>query len=160
MRRGGGPNGVSCGARRPARLAAFGLLAGVAITSSAFAQDGKAKGGIGLAVELNKLEAQGESCRAVFVVNNTTDKGYTAYKLDLVVFRPDGVIGRRVVVDLAPVRPEKRTVKQFDIDKMPCDEVGSLLVNDVVECGSGASAADSCLTDLKVSSRAKVDFTK
>ena len=67
-----------------------------------------------ISIELNKLEAQGSQCRAYFVVTNKNAANYQELKLDLVLFRPDGVIGRRFAVDLAPLKSNKRTVKLFE----------------------------------------------
>ncbi len=111
-------------------------------------------------VELNKLEPQDKSCRAYVVVNNKSQDDYSSFKLDLVMFQPDGVIGRRFAVELAPLRPGKRTVKLFDIDNLKCEDVGSFLINDVVECSAGGSDAQDCLGRLAVSSRTKVELTK
>src|SRR5690606_17951637 len=58
----------------------------------------------GLTVELNKLESQGSGCRAYMVVQNDSDTSYKAFKLDLVLFQSDGVIGRRFAMDLAPLK--------------------------------------------------------
>ena len=89
-----------------------------------------------LTIELNKLEPQKESCRAYVVVTNNSSTVYQALKLDLVLFQPDGVIGRRFALDLGPLKAQKRSVKLFDLDT-PCDQVGSLLINDVL----GATAS-------------------
>src|SRR5512146_3599351 len=82
----------------------------------------------GLTIELNKLEPQKESCRAYVVVTNNSSTVYQALKLDLVLFQPDGVIGRRYALDLGPLKAQKRSVKLFALDT-PCDQVGSLLIN-------------------------------
>ena len=130
------------------------VLAGTAFSSAVCAQDGS------LAVELNKLEAEGQGCRAYFVINNKTDTAYQALKLDLVLFRPDGVIGRRFAVDLAPLLGNKRSVKLFDIDGTACDQVGSFLINDVMECKSEAGPIADCMKSLAVSSLTSVQLTK
>src|SRR5512145_1777384 len=78
-----------------------------------------------VSIELNKLEPQGQGCRAYFVVGNKTSTAYQELKLDLVLFRPDGVIGRRFAVDLGPLKPDKKSVKLFDIEGTACDQVGS-----------------------------------
>jgi hypothetical protein len=65
----------------------------------------------GLTIELNKLEPQKESCRAYVVVTNNGSTVYQALKLDLVLFQPDGVIGRRFALDLGPLKAQKRSVK-------------------------------------------------
>ena len=115
---------------------------------------------VSISVELNKLEPQDKGCRAYIVVDNTSSTGYQAMKLDLVIFQPDGVIGRRVAVDLAPLKPSKKTVKLFDLDGTQCDKIGSLLINDIVECKSDAGPVDQCLAGLKVTSLTSVQLSK
>jgi hypothetical protein len=113
-----------------------------------------------LDIQLNKLEAADKGCRAYIVINNTSDKEYQSFKLDLVLFQTDGVIGRRFSIDLAPLKPQKRSVKLFDIDGMACDKIGSFLINDVLECKSATGPVDSCLSDVKTSSLTKVQLSK
>jgi hypothetical protein len=137
--------------RLTAFLAAAALVLGF---GAAIAQEGQ------IAIELNKLEPQGKQCRAYIVIQNKTTTNYQELKLDIVLFRPDGVIGRRFAVDLAPLKADKRTVKLFDIEGTPCEEVGSFLINDVMECKSDSGALTECLKDLAVSSRTDVELTK
>jgi hypothetical protein len=111
-------------------------------------------------LELNKLEASEKGCRAYVVVSNPTSTTYDAYKLDLVMFQSDGVIGRRFALDLAPLRPSKRTVKLFELDNTSCDNIGSFLVNDVLECRTSSGPVTDCLAGLKVSSLSKVGISK
>lgn len=131
-----------------------------------------------VSIELNKLEPQGKNCRAYIVVSNTANTAYSVFKLDLVMFNPDGIIGQRFAIDLAPIRPSKRAVKLFDLSGTSCEQVGTFLVNDVLECrgegperpekpGPGAKAEKAepgqlhdCLARLKTSSLAKAQFTK
>ena len=140
-------NHIAAAATMAAALLFFGL-------SSATAEEG------GLAIELNKLEAQGEDCRAYFVIDNKNDTAYDGLKLDLVLFRPDGVIGQRIAVELAPLKPKKRTVKLYDVAGISCDEVGSFLINEVMECKTSTGEAPDCLQDISVSSRTGNQLTK
>jgi hypothetical protein len=117
-------------------------------------------GGASVSVELNKLEPVDKNCRAYLVINNGTETNFKSFKVDLVLFQADGVIGKRFSIDLAPLRPKKKTVKLFDIDGIACDKIGSLLVNDVMECKSDTGAAESCLQDLTTSTRTNVQLTK
>lgn len=112
-----------------------------------------------IGVELNKLEALPNGCRAYVVVENKGNGSYTTLKLDLVMFQTDGVIGRRFALDLAPVKPSKTSVKLFDLDGVKCDDIGSLLVNDVLDCKSGGGEGD-CLERLAVGSRTKAQLSK
>ena len=113
-----------------------------------------------VAIELNKLEAQGAQCRAYFVIDNKDTTSYEVFKLDVVLFQPDGVIGQRFAVDLAPLKPAKRTVKLFDIANTPCDGVGSFLINDVIECKDQTGDVGDCLQKITLSSRTKNELTK
>lgn len=113
-----------------------------------------------LTIELNKLEPQGEGCRAYVVVQNDDETAYKTFKLDLVLFQQDGVIGRRFAMDLAPLKAKKRTVKLFDLDKIACDKIGSFLINDVVECASDAGPVENCLAGITVKSLTSVQLSK
>ena len=113
-----------------------------------------------LTIELNKLESQDKNCRAFFVVGNDTATEYQSLRLDLVLFQPDGIIGRKVAVDLAPLKASKKVVRLFDLEGLACDQIGSVLVNDVVECkATGAAAAGDCLSGTSFSSLAKAPLT-
>lgn len=141
---------------RPGRSTSLAvvLTALVSLSSAANAESGALK------VELNKLEAQDKGCRAYVVVTNGGQTTYKTMKLDLVMFRTDGVIGRRFAIDLAPIAADKRSVKLFTLDGTPCEEVGSLLINDVMECATDAGPADNCLAQMSLSSLSKVQLSK
>jgi hypothetical protein len=114
----------------------------------------------GISVELNKLEKSEKGCRAYVVVTNPTQTSYDAFKLDLVLFQTDGIIGRRFALDLAPVRPDKSTVKLFDLDGTDCESIGKFLINDVMECRTSSGPVQDCLAQLKVKSLTKVEISK
>jgi len=141
------------------------LAVGCMLVASVHAEDAPAQAqseasGEGITLELNKLEKSDKGCRAYVVVTNPTQTTYDAFKLDLVLFQADGVIGRRLALDLSPVRPDKRTVKLFELEGTKCDEIGSFLVNDVLECRTPAGPATDCLAHLKVKSLTKVEISK
>jgi len=137
------------------------LAAALLIAAASLIGPGQAAAEEGdIAIELNKLEAHDKDCRAYFVIDNKNDTTYDALKLDLVLFRPDGVIGQRFAVELAPLKAKKRTVKLFDVSGTACDEVGSFLVNDVMECKSGTGDVADCLQEISVSSRTNNQLTK
>ena len=133
-------------------LAAAAVLLGLGIPAKA--QQGS------ITIELNRLESQGGQCRAYFVVNNKSSTNYQELKLDLVLFRPDGVIGRRFAVDLAPLKANKRAVKLFELTDTSCDEVASFLINDVMACKAESGQIGDCLTDIAVSSLTNAQLTK
>ncbi len=111
-------------------------------------------------IELNKLESSEKGCRAYMVVNNPAEITYQSFKIDLVLFQTDGVIGKRFSIDLAPLKPKKKSVKLFEIDGIQCDKIGSLLINDVMECKAEAGPVPGCLENLKTSSLTNVQLSK
>lgn len=113
-----------------------------------------------LSIELNRLDEQGPSCRASFVISNPGPQTYTGFKLDLVVFDKGGTITKRLAADVAPLRADKETVKVFDIPDTPCAGIGSILVNDVLDCRAGDKPAVDCAGTIAVSSKLAVKLLK
>jgi hypothetical protein len=136
------------------RTAAITFLASILFASALHAEPA------GVTVELNKLEPQGTGCRAYLVVNNESATQYQTLKLDLVLFQPDGVIGRRFAIDLAPLKPSKRAVKLFDLDGVACDKIGNFLINEAVECKTDTGPVNDCLAGITVKSLTSVQLTK
>jgi hypothetical protein len=129
-------------------------------TMFAQAEPAASTGQAGVSIELNKLEQSEKGCRAYMVLNNGSDSDFSSFKIDLVIFQTDGVIGKRFSIDLAPLRSKKKSVKLFEIDGTHCDKIGSLLINDVMDCKAGGAAVPSCLADLKASSLSQVQLSK
>lgn len=137
------------------------LVRGIAVASGLLGSAtlvGAEQGSI--AIELNKLEPQGDQCAAYFVITNISSTNYQEFKLDLVLFRRDGVINRRFAIDLAPLKANKRTVKLFELADTTCDEVGSMLINETIGCKGDSEPAVDCLKDITVSSLTQVPLTK
>ena len=114
-----------------------------------------------LEIELNRLESIDNGCRAYLVFRNPGEHNYASLKLDLVMFDVGGIISQRMVVEAAPLRPNKTTVKVFDLTGLKCDAVGRMLLNDVLSCTSDAKGeAGDCFDRIGLSSRAGVDFVR
>ena len=144
------------------RVPAFVAVLG-ALTTPVFAganQPAAAPAAGGTALELNKLETYDKGCKAYLVVNNTSDAAYQSFKLDLVLFQADGVIGRRFALDLAPLKPQKRTVKLFELEGVGCDKIGSFLINEVMECKTDAGPQADCLQKMTTSTLTPVQISK
>ena len=114
-----------------------------------------------ISIELNRLDEQGPSCRASFVIANPGARGVTSFKLDLVVFdkrRHDHPgasppMSRRCA-------PDKTSVKVFDIPETSCGAIGSILVNDVLDCRDGEKAVSDCVGRIAVTSKLPVKLLK
>lgn len=101
-------------------------------------------------IELNSAVPAQKQCSLSFVIENKDDAALQSLKLDLVLFGRDGVISRRLIAEMGPLRAAKTSVKTFAVDG-DCAALGSVLVNDVTACAPGE--AEACLTRLELKSR-------
>ena len=110
----------------------------------------------GLSLDLNKLEPQGGSCRVTLVVVNGRPAAVEALKADLVIFGSDGVVARRLAVDLGRIAAEKTVVRVFEIPALGCEAVGSVLLNELPTCrfAGDAPAPADCLSATTLTARA------
>ena len=113
-----------------------------------------------LPVELNKLEPNGDDCRAYLVLENKSTSAFESLKLDVVVFDTDGIVAKRLAVEAAPLPLGKTSLKVFDIGGLPCDRVGRVLLNEVMTCADDAQDRGDCLELMSTSSRAEISFFK
>jgi hypothetical protein len=103
-------------------------------------------------VDLNTAENSENRCRMNFVIENKSEQVLDSMKLDLVVFGGDGGIMRRLIVEMAPLRPMKTIVRTFLVEA-ECGQIGAILVNDVAACAP--ADRNACLDRLQLSSRVK-----
>jgi hypothetical protein len=109
-------------------------------------------------IELNTAESLQGRCRLSFVVENKGEAPVDSLKLDLAVFGIDGGIRRRLIVDMGPLRGGKTIVKTYAVED-DCEQIGSILVNEVTACSPGEP--NGCLDRLILSSRLpKIRFFK
>lgn len=141
---------------RPCARAAASFLASLLALAAplfqAVAADDKSSP---IRIELNKLETRAEGCRVWLVVGNPGAEALDPLRLDLVLFGRDGVVSRRLAVDAGPLPAGKTSARIFDVAGLACDDVGSVLLNDVLACG-GVSAEQraACVSRATLSSRA------
>jgi len=112
-------------------------------------------------VELNRLEAAGENCRAYFLIDNHRGPGWRSLKLDLFALDTDGVAAKRLAVEVGPVPERKTLIKLFDFPGLACPRFGRILLNDVMACERGVGTREDCLAAIETVSRiAAVPFAK
>jgi hypothetical protein len=160
-----------------AALTAMVLTAGLAASPAARADEptaapapAAAAPSAPITLDLNKLEplpGSSPGCRAYIVVANPDPKPIPKLTIDVILFNNDGVIARRLALDLAPLAARKTSVRLFDLQGLPCDDIGQVLVNDVLACETGDDSGkpadvqrQACLDRLSPSSRAKAKLTK
>ena len=119
---------------------------------AAIAEDGK------VLVELNKLELEDGSCQSYLVLQNGTNASFEGFTLDLVLFDTDGIIARRLAVEMAPLRAGKTSVKVFGLKDLACDAISRILVNDVLECQAAGTPRTDCPDLIETASRGSVEL--
>lgn len=137
---------------RPVRLAASVVCACALLSPAAAMAD------TAVSVELNKLEPNGEACRAYLLVKNDTDAAFETLKLDLVLFDTDGVVARRLAVETAPLPTGKTSLKVFDIAGQPCGGIGRILLNGILACRDSTGKRTDCGALVTPSARGGVPF--
>ena len=110
-------------------------------------------------------QGAGPGCRVYMVVTNPDADPIAQLRLDLMLFGSDGVISKRIALDLAPLAAKKTAVRLFDLADSACDSIAKVLVSDVLACQTGKAPppdepAQVCLDRLQVSARGKVELTK
>ena len=129
-----------------------------------------------LALELNKLEpvapagqstagqstaGQSAGCRAYLVATNPEGGvRLDVLRLDLVLFGTDGVILRRIALDVGPVMPGRTQVRPFELRDLACDGIGQVLVNDTMLCKVAGTDRTDCMDRLRTSSRVPAKLIK
>ncbi len=143
-------------------LPALASLAALSLPSLALAQapaQAPAEPRIGL--ELNRLESRPEGCRVWMLLRNPSDEALDPLRLDLLVFGKEGVIARRLALDVGPLPQQKTMARIFDLAGQSCDGIGALLLNDLLACGAAPEGRAACLPRLALSSRVDgVSFEK
>jgi hypothetical protein len=131
---------------RPGLMLLVQLLALPLLSPCVFAADDPVH------VELNAIENTEGRCRLTFVIENKGKTAVESLKLDLALFNTEGAVYRRMLVDMAPVRPAKTIVKTFSTE-CDCAQLGSMLVNEITACQPGDPA--TCQDQLSLTSRVK-----
>lgn len=138
-----------------ALAAAAGLWAGLVLGAPAAWSQEK-----GLTIELNKVEDFEGGCMASFVFHNRLGHTLDRFNLDLILFDKEGVILRRLMIDLAPLRDGKTRVAQFRLHDEGCAEVSRVLVNDIPQCRAEGGEELDCVAGLGVLSRSDIELAK
>src|SRR3546814_323177 len=87
-------------------------------------------------------------------------QGFDSLKLDLVMFDRTGVVAKRLAVQAAPLPAGKTSLKVFDVEGHGCEDIGSILLNDIMDCAPAPDAGAGCLAGIAVSARGEVTFVK
>lgn len=112
-----------------------------------------------IALELNDLQAVQSGCRAVFVLNNGLGQPLDALSLRVVAFNKEERATLFLTLDVGALPVGKTRIVRFDLGaELPCDGIGRLVLDDVIECKGGEIAPAKCLAAVSLSSRTGAAF--
>jgi hypothetical protein len=137
---------------------ALALLALPLTLSAPFAQDASSAPEPALALELNAVQPAETGCRVTFLATNDLGAAVDRAGIEMAFFTADGGIDRIVTLDFTGLTQGKTKVLQFELKDLLCDDIGRLLVNDVVSCEGEGLPADSCLKGLVTTARPPIQF--
>lgn len=157
--KGGQPHDMAHLKTRAAR-AGVALLGALMLGAATAPGSARAAPEDGIRVELNKLEDVDGACRAYMVFANRTDRAFDAFKLDLVMFDPEGVIAERLALAAGPLPAGKTRVKLFDIQGRACADIDRILLNAVMACKTPDGASPDCAGLTRTASKADAAFFK
>lgn len=111
-----------------------------------------------LAIELNALKPDADSCRVTFLATNDLAAQLEKATLEIALFDASGAIDRLVSLDFKALAPGKTKVLQFALAGLACDSVSRVLINDVTACEGEGIDPGACLAGLKTTSRVTPEF--
>lgn len=111
-------------------------------------------------IEINKTEQKEKNCRVYLVVKNDSAFSFDTFKMDMVLFDQDDIIIKNMALNIAPLQPEKKIVKAFDLKSTKCNTVSSILVNKIMQCDAKEEKKPDCISMIKLSSKSDISISK
>lgn len=106
-----------------------------------------------LGIELNAVEDRAGGCRMTFVATNGLGTDLSELVLEAVIFNPEGLVARLVLLDFQDLPQARPRVRQFDLPDLECTKVGQVLVNQVGTCSGQELPEQACAEAMQPSSR-------
>lgn len=116
------------------------------------------KAGHGFSIELNRATPTDSGCRLGFVTKNDLGSDLTKAAFEIVLFNPDGLIERLLVLDFGAMPQGRTKVREFNLSGSSCETIDRVLVNDVSACEGEGLAEGACAGGLTASSKNDIAF--
>ena len=110
-----------------------------------------------LAIELNMIEQQADTCRLTFLAQNGLGVDVSAAVFETVLFDRTGQVIDLTLFDFRDLPDGSPRVRQFDLADVGCATVGKVLLNDVHACSGESLTPEVCAAGLRWSSRTDVE---
>lgn len=131
-----------------------GALVALGSPASSRAQDSP------LGIELNKTEEVDGACHATFVIYSRLEAPLDRFSMDVYIFDKEGVISRRTLLEMAPIRPNKTNIATFPLIDQPCASIGHLVLNDTPSCRLSTGEDANCYDELRLWTKGAIDIRR
>ncbi len=113
-----------------------------------------------LYMEINKLEQRDNLCVAYVRFSNQSGTEFSEFKAELFAFDQDDVITAHFLADFQQVLSNKTMVKLVPMKDTVCEQVSSILLNQMISCKSGDADVDGCLRMLETGAKGSIKLFK
>ncbi|MCO5072443.1 MAG: hypothetical protein M9944_14665 [Rhizobiaceae bacterium] len=111
-----------------------------------------------LALELNAVQPSQKGCRLTFVVKNGLGTELSRAAFEVALFNDLGVVDRLTVLDFRDLPSGKTKVARFELAGTDCSKVTRVLINGATDCKGDGVATDACMSQLRTTAKAKIEF--
>lgn len=129
------------------------LLVGAAVTPAAAQTERQ------LTLELNNAAQVETGCRVSFLFHNQLGLTVEDISMEVAILDKMSMSQNFLLISTGRLTDGKRRVLQYDLPEQSCDEIGTILINDVSSCEAGEMTAADCLDALRPSSRVDIKLS-
>ncbi|EAU41978.1 hypothetical protein FP2506_16134 [Fulvimarina pelagi HTCC2506] len=143
--------------------AALTMFASLVLSGPSAAQDRNDEpapraGGPAFSIELNRAVPTDDGCRLGFVTTNKLGSDLSKAAFEIVLFNPEGLIERLLVLDFGVMAEGRTKVREFNLSGSSCETIDRVLVNDVSACEGEGVTNEVCASALTASSRGDISL--
>ncbi len=123
------------------------------------AQAQTAETGRQLTLELNNAKQVESGCRVSFMFHNELGQLVEDISMEVAILDKMSMSQNFLLISTGRLTEGKRRVLQYDLPEQSCDEIGTILINDVSSCEVGEMTPADCLDALRPSSRVDIKLS-
>ncbi len=111
-----------------------------------------------LRVELNAAETANGACRLSFLIRNEHAADISSAIYETVLFDAAGAVHQLTLFDFGALPSRRPRVRQFEVQGVACDGLGSILINGITRCEAGELGSEICAGTLVLNSRTEIEM--
>lgn len=134
---------------------AFSALALTALFNTVAAEESDKT----LSLELNNARQVESSCRVSFMFHNELGGTVDDIAMEVAILDKTQMTQEFLLINTGRLTHGKRRVLQYDLADLSCENIGTILINDVSDCQMKEMTAADCLDSIRPSSRIDIKLS-